>query len=147
MATPDPTIERLEDQIGWYDQRSTRNQRLFKWLKWTEIVVAAIIPFSAGAGAPALVTGGLGVLIVVLESLQQLNQYHYNWIIYRSTCEELKHEKFLYLGKAGPYSTATDSHALLSERVETLVSREHARWLAMQEHAAKGKDAGASHLS
>jgi hypothetical protein len=139
MTTPDPTIERLEEQIGWYDRRSTRNQRLFKWLKCSEIVVAAIIPFSAGAGAPAIVTGGLGVLIIVFEGLQQLNQYDHNWISYRSTCEELKHEKFLYLGKAGPYATATDPHALLAERVETLVSREHAKWVTLQQQAAKIK--------
>lgn len=139
MTTSDPTMERLEDQIGWYDKQSNRNQMFFKWLKWTEIVVAAIIPFSAGAGAPAIVTGGLGVLIIVFEGLQQQNQYDHNWITYRSTCEDLKHEKFLYLGKAGPYATATDPHALLSERVETLVSREHAKWVTMQQQAAKIK--------
>ena len=55
-----------------------------------------------------LVTAGLGTLIVILEGLQQLYQYHSNWISDRSTCEALKHEKFLYLGKAGIYAAAND---------------------------------------
>lgn len=140
----DLTLDRLEEQIQWYDQRSKRNQRLFKWLKWVQIVAAAIIPFAAGIGAHAVVTGGLGVLIVVVEGLQQLNQYDHNWISYRSTCEELKHEKYLYHAKAGPYVTAAavDSHALLAERVETLVSREHAKWVSTLEQAVKGKTGG-----
>jgi hypothetical protein len=47
-----------------------------------------------------IVTAGLGVLITVLEGLLHLNQYQQNWINYRSTCEALKHEKYIYLGKA-----------------------------------------------
>jgi len=68
------------------------NQRRFKWTKVAEIVAAAIIPFAAGFAASAFLTGGLGVFIVVLEGLQSLNQSQHNWITYRSTCEELKHE-------------------------------------------------------
>jgi uncharacterized protein DUF4231 len=83
------------------------------------------------------VTAGLGIFIVVLEGLQQLDQYHSNWISYRSTCEALKHEKFLYLAKAGMYATANDPHALLAERVESLVSQEHAKWASSQEQGAK----------
>ncbi|MGQ9628378.1 MAG: DUF4231 domain-containing protein [Anaerolineae bacterium] len=139
MREEDPILTRLEDQIEWYDRRSLRNQRFFKWLKMSEIIAAAIIPFAAGTGAPPIMTGGLGVLIVILEGLQHLNQYHHNWIMYRSTCEELKHEKYLYLGKAGPYSTATDAHALLAERIEAIISQEHAKWVAVQEQAAKVK--------
>jgi hypothetical protein len=89
---------------------------------------------------PAVVTGSLGVLIAVLEGLLQLNQYHHNWIAYRSTCETLKHEKYLYLANAGPYATATSAHVLLAERIESLVSQEHAKWAAGQEEAAKQKN-------
>ena len=137
MPSTDTTIERLEDQIAWYDSKSTHNQRMFKWLKVTEIGAAAFIPFSAGMGMPVLVTGGLGVLVTVLEGLQHLNQYQHDWITYRSTCESLKHEKYLYLAKAGPYAAAADPHALLAERVESLVSQEHAKWAAGQEKPGK----------
>jgi hypothetical protein len=140
MSEADPTLERLEDQINWYDRKSNYSQRAYKWLKVIEIVAAALVPLSAGLHLPAAVTGSLGVLIAVLEGLLQLNQYHHNWIAYRSTCETLKHEKYLYLANAGPYSTTTTAHALLAERIESLVSQEHAKWAAGQEEVAKQKN-------
>ncbi len=134
----DVTLKRLEDQIAWYDKRSLRSQRLFKTLKILTILAAAIIPLSAGLGAPAWVTGGLGALIAVMEGLQQLNQYQHNWITYRSTCETLKHEKYLYLAGAGPYAVATNATAVLAERIESMISQEHAKWVSALEQPVKG---------
>ena len=99
----DPTWERLEDQISWYDRKSGDNQRRYKWLKLLELVVAAALPVVAGIGSPVLVTGGLAAVIVVLEGAQHLYQFQEHWITYRSTAEALKHERYLYLAKAGPY--------------------------------------------
>jgi hypothetical protein len=131
----DPTLERLEEQIGWYNRKSNRCQAWYKSLKLLVVGSAALIPFLAGVQAPAWATGGFGVLIVVLEGIQQLNQYQHNWITYRSTCEYLKHEKFLFLAKAGPYSKAENPTQLLAERVESLVSQEHAKWISSQKPA------------
>lgn len=139
MGSGNPTLERLEDQIAWYDRRSMENQKWFKWLKIAGIVAAAIVPFASGVGAPAVFTGMLGVFIVVLEGLHGLNQYQHNWITYRSTCEELKHEKYLWLAKAGPYASADTPDALLAERVESLISREHAKWVSTREQAEEAR--------
>src|SRR5437016_4084527 len=98
------TVQRLEDQISWYDRNSKRCQRFFKGLKGVVIIVAALIPLAAGLHAYPALTGGLGALIVVLEGVQQMNQYQQNWILYRSTAESLKHEKFLFEATAGPYA-------------------------------------------
>jgi Protein of unknown function (DUF4231) len=133
-----PTWDRLEDQIDWYSRRSSYNQRMFKWLKIAQVASAAAVPVAAGLDGPVYVTGGLGAVIVVLEGLQQMNQYHQNWITYRSTAEALKHEKYLFLARAGPYGNAGDATALLAERVEGLVSQEHAKWVSGQEEAGKG---------
>jgi hypothetical protein len=131
----DPIMERLEDQINWYDGKSMTNQRYFKCIKMVEIAAAAIIPFLATFNFSRVlwVTGGLGVLITVLEGTLHLNQYQQNWIAYRSTCESLKHEKYIYLGKASPYAGVADPHALLAERIESLVSQEHAKWASSQQ--------------
>ncbi|MDB5555665.1 MAG: hypothetical protein JWL86_5649 [Rhizobium sp.] len=101
----DATMARLEDQLDWYNRRSGSCQTNYKALKLTVIIAAAMIPLLSGAqlpfapatGVPNWVLGGLGALIAIVEALQQLNQYHANWISYRSTSEALKHEKFLYL--------------------------------------------------
>jgi hypothetical protein len=135
----DPIFDRLEDQIDWYDRKSRSAQRIFKRIKVTEILAAAAIPFLAATSFPhdKLVTAGLGVLITVLEGLLHLNQYQQNWSNYRSTCEALKHEKFVYLARAGPYTNAPDARALLAERIESTVSQEHAQWASVQQQSAK----------
>ena len=68
-------------------------------------------------------------MIVVLEGAQHLYQLQEHWISYRSTAEALKHERYLYLARAGPY-TGEDRHRALAERIEGLVSQEHAKWAA-----------------
>lgn len=135
----DPIFARLEDQIDWYDRKSRSAQHLFKRIKIVEILCAAMIPFLAAIpfAEDKLVTAGLGVLITILEGILHLNQYQQLWNTYRSTCESLKHEKYTYLGHAGPYTSAADPHALLAERVESLVSQEHAQWTSFQQQAGK----------
>ena len=133
MASEDVTLQRLEEQIAWYDGRSGHHQRMFKGLKISMIIAAALIPLTAGIGSLSWVPGPLGVLVVVLEGIQQLNQYHASWIAYRSTAEALRHEKYLYAATAGPYANAENPRGLLAERVEGLVSHEHAKWVSAQE--------------
>lgn len=135
----DPIMERLEDQIDWYDRKSISAQRTYKRIKVVEIIAAAAIPFIAPLKFSFIptATGVLGVIITVLEGMLHLNQYQELWIAYRSTCESLKHEKYTYLGKASPYTNVADPHALLAERIESLVSQEHAKWASVQQEPGK----------
>src|SRR6266540_1545309 len=107
----DPTWDRLEDQISWYDRKSGDDQRRYKWLKLLELAVAAALPVVAGIHSPVWVTGGLASVIVVLEGAQHLYQFQEHWITYRSTAEALKHERYLYLAKAGPSPWPTSERA------------------------------------
>jgi len=134
------TMQRLDQRIEWYDRHAAYNQRAYKVLKLIVIVAAALIPFLSGTEGfkPAWLVGALGVVIAVTEGIQQLNQHHVNWTSYRSTCEALKHEKYLYLTNAAPYAEAIDSHALLAERVESLMSQETAKWATLQEGLGRG---------
>jgi hypothetical protein len=139
-AAEDPTWERLEDQINWYDRKSSDNQRRYKWLKLLELAVAAALPVVAGIGSPVLVIGALAAVIVVLEGAQHLYQFQEHWITYRSTAEALKHEHYLYLAEAGPY-LGEDRHRQLAERIEGLISQEHAKWTASQQQPASRSEA------
>ena len=146
MRDIDSGYGRLENQIDWYDRKSRYNQRMFKWMKIATIAISVSIPLFAAYSSYkqisgpviALITGGLGATIALLEAIQQLNQYHHNWIAYRSTAETLKHEKYLFLSTAGPYAAADNPRALLAERVESSVSQEHAKWTSAQEQSGKG---------
>jgi hypothetical protein len=132
-----PTLERLEDQARWYSRKSRQNARFYKWLKAVTIISAACVPALTTRLWSAPYAGALGVIIVVAEGLQQLNQFHANWLAYRSTAEALKREKYLYLAQAGPYASVPNPLPLLAERVEGLVSQENAKWISTQQESGK----------
>lgn len=144
--TTHPTLARLDDQIDWYDRKSLAAQKWFKALKIIQIVCAGVVPLVTIFGVEGVllgqVTAILGLAILIVEGLQQLNQYQSNWITYRSTCESLKREKYLYLGKAGPYAGIADPIPLLADRIEGLISQETANWVSVQERAAREPAAG-----
>jgi ABC-type multidrug transport system fused ATPase/permease subunit len=127
------TLTRLEEQLVWYDKKSAVNQSRYRSLRILTIVFAALIPVLTTA--PEIPQGshiaaGLGVLIAIIESVQQLNRYQTNWTSYRGTAEALKHEKFLYLAKAGHYLNDPNPQTTLAERVETLLSQENVAWIS-----------------
>lgn len=134
---PDSGYPRLEQEICWYDEKSGLAQRLFKGFKIAEFVLSALVPVTAFWNSG--LTAAIGAGAVVLEGLQQLNQWQHNWITYRSTCEALRHEKYSYLGRSGPYDGMNDAVArkTLVERTEALISTEHAKWISRQEYAQK----------
>ena len=77
-STNDPTLERLDDQINWYDRKSARHKRYFNVLKIVTIVAAATIPFLTTLPLESklnlTITAALGAAIVVIEGVQQLYQ-------------------------------------------------------------------------
>jgi hypothetical protein len=131
--------ERLEDQLAWYERKSAHHKDWFQRLKVLQIVFAAAIPVAAGTGASAWITGSLGASIVVFEGFQQLFQFQQNWVGYRATAESLKHEKHLYLSRAGHYREVARPDVLLAERVEGLVSQEHSAWSSAQTEAGASR--------
>jgi hypothetical protein len=141
------TLGRLDHQIRWYGDRSQSNQRAYKVLKIVALIAAGTIPVlsAVGAASPSvaaispLITAALGAGILGVESLQQLNQHQQNWLSYRSTAEALKHEKYLYAAKAGPYRRTHEPQKLLAVRIEGLISQEHGRWQDMEEDIARGE--------
>lgn len=134
---PDFGYPRLESQLRWYDSKSQSAQRWYKSIKFIEVACAALVPFIAKIDGN--VTALLGAVVLILEMLQQINQWQSNWITYRSTCEALRHEKYSYLGGSGVYDglDSDPSRRMLVERVESLISTEHAKWISRQEYDPK----------
>lgn len=94
------------------------------------MAVAIPIVSHLDVGAWKWVVSSCGALIAVIEAIEHMNQYSTLWVMYRSTAERLKHEKFLFLSAAGPYRDVVETERLiiLAERVEEHVSTEHANW-------------------
>lgn len=134
--------QRLEDQILWYDTKSSKAQQTFKLLRFSQLLVAAAIPVaSVYEPNDALIPGILGALILVLEGLQELGSYQRNWRSYRKTCEALRHEKYLFEGGAGAYrgKEPEERQIALIERVESLISKEHTNWAEHLEKTQSSK--------
>ncbi|MEY9235446.1 hypothetical protein ABIF78_007769 [Bradyrhizobium japonicum] len=135
---PDSGYLRLEQQISWYDSKSGSAQWWYKHVKFFEFLLSGSVPISALV-FHGWITAAIGAGAVILEGLQQLNQWQHNWITYRSTCEALRHEKYSYIARSGSYDGMDDDAAYktLVERVESLVSTEHAKWISRQEFDPK----------
>jgi len=123
---------RVDGQIGWYDKMSQYHQKWYKGLRIIEIVAAASIPFLVGYITDTehlfrTVVGLLGLTIAVITAVVSLCQFQENWVEYRTTCESLKHEKFLFLTGTEPYNVDTP-FPLLVQRVESMISKENTTW-------------------
>jgi hypothetical protein len=121
-------IDRLQAQRAWYDDHANRARIMYWTIKVIQLILGASIPVVAGLHAPAALTGTLGALIVVLEGVQQLFQYHDNWMRYRMAATALAKEGNLFQARAGDYSTGNPL-ALLAVRTETITSDEATAWL------------------
>lgn len=133
MENQNPAIERFNVLAKWYDDHSRQSQYCYKGLKLIVIFAAALIPFLARDQIYHVWSGALGVLIVMIESIQGLFQFHSNWIRYRATWEMLRHENHLYLAKAGPYAGNMDADKVFAERIEAVVSSEYSGWIEIEE--------------
>ncbi len=137
--------DRVDDQIDWYDRKSQTAQKKFKMLRGFEIIAAAAIPLIAGFGSGfpynAEVLGFLGASIAIASAMISLNQYQENWTGYRTTCETLKHEKFLFLTGAEPYREGNAFQNFV-RRVEMLISTENSNWSQNIKAAVENSDPG-----
>lgn len=124
--------QRVQDQIDWYDKRSTWHKKWFMRMKITETILALTIPFMTGyittenVGLKVLV-GFIGIIVAATANIVTLYKLQENWIEYRTVAESLKHEKFLFTTKAGPYKN-TSSFPDFVERFESYISKENTQW-------------------
>ena len=134
MNATEYITERLDDQIGWYDGKSLSSQSWYKRLRMVQLAAAALIPFFTSYLSPEMpatkvVVGLFGVAIAVITAMLDLFRFQEHWIEYRTTCESLKKEKFLFLTGSDPYSSDPGTKfRLLVQRVEALISKENSNW-------------------
>ena len=140
-AEPDVSLNRLEENLIWYDRHANRHHGFFIIAKGSSLLVAATIPVLSGFGAQllgeqgptTLIVGILGAAIVVLEGLLRLFQSEQHWLRYRSTWLALKREKALYLAGAGPYAKNAEARRLMAENVEALLAQENQNWVLLHQ--------------
>lgn len=133
-------INRLGDQIVWYDNKSRNFKRRWERYRKVIIILSASIPFLVGLigeksmeGAPAfwlkMFIGLSGVLIAVLEGFNSLLKNQDLYVEYRATAEQLRQEFSYFLGQAGDYSGDGDAaYSKLVAKAETILASQNNRW-------------------
>jgi Protein of unknown function (DUF4231) len=123
--------DRVDNQIDWYSRKSSAAQSRHKQLRMTEVVAAAAIPLLSGMGERVpggpWIIGILGACVAIAAATSGIFKYHENWIQYRATSEQLKHEKYLFLARVTPYGES-DAFQVLVQRIEGLISKENSTW-------------------
>jgi len=146
MSPEDYVEQRLDDQIAWYDGKSTSHKRKFQRIRLIEVVAAAAIPFLSAFVSPAYLwpvylSGALGIAVTVCAGSVAILQLQENWIKYRTTAESLKKERFLFLTQIEPYD-GEDRFEMLVQRVEGLISQENTNWAQYMMKSDKEKKHG-----
>jgi len=124
--------ERVNDQINWYEKKGSSNKKMFLRLKVSETILALLIPLLVGYIAEDMIwlkiaVGLTAVIVAVLANTITLFKFQENWVEYRAVAESLKHEKYLYVTKAGIYKDG-DAFPVFVERIEGCISKENAQW-------------------
>jgi len=144
MTEEEYFFERLDKQIGWYDDKSMWNQKWYTRLKRVELILSALIPvavpFTTEYGLIKIIIAIAGSVIAIITGIHGLYNFHENWIQYRSTCEILKREKYMYQTRSGIYSEAADPFRLLVERAENIISHENINWTQIQKSCVKRQE-------
>ena len=123
---------RYEVKIAWYDHKAIANQRIYSWLQWGILVLAAVTPIlvAVGGGWQRWSAVVISALVAIGTAALKTFKYQENWINYRTTCETLQKEIHFLEAGVGEYRKAEDRSALFVQRVEALVSRENTLWLS-----------------
>ena len=121
---------RYEDQIKWYDEKSTSNQSKYRFFQWGVIILSSLTPvLILFSGENKLIPIVVAIFVAIFTAVLKTFKYQENWVEYRTTCETLRKEKHFYDANLYEYDSAENKESLFVERVENLISRENTRWI------------------
>ena len=136
--------DRLDHQINWYEDKSSKCQKKYKFWQVMKIVAALLITslslwisseeeigkisFSYFSINMPQVIGVIGAFVVFIESFVKIFDYEKLWAQYRSTAEKLKREKLFFQTKSRPYHTK-EAFFVLVQRCEAIMQDEVQGWV------------------
>lgn len=138
-------INRLGDQITWYDKKSGYFKRKWESARRWVIILSAAIPFLVGLIGLTfgdgqtnpvfdlivkVIVGAAGVTIAILEGFNSLYKSQEHYIDYRMTAEKLRQEFSFFMGRSGPYTGLSNDGAftLLVSQSEDIMAKENNKW-------------------
>ncbi|MGB5912466.1 MAG: DUF4231 domain-containing protein [Promethearchaeia archaeon] len=127
---------RYEDQIQWYEKKSTHNKKRYQYVQFSVIIFSALTPLLIAMdfvfeafNILKWISIFTSVAIAILVSTLRIFKFQDHWVNYRTTAELLKKEQHLYKANTGGYDKVQDKRALFVKRVESLISQAHTEWV------------------
>jgi hypothetical protein len=130
---------RLQEQIDWHSNKARSNKLKFRLYQIITLIASATIPVvnvsNFGDFQTRVISSIISGIIVVITGLTQLEKYQENWILYRTSAELLKKEKYFFENSTGEYSNLneSDKERLLVVRVESIVSAETSKYCTLHQ--------------
>ncbi len=128
--------DRIEDQINWYNRKSSENKRWYHRLRLIVIASGALIPLLIGyANGPwehlKYIAGILGAAVAIAEGILSLKRYRELWSAYRLSAERLIRERWLYENGATAAYASGDAAAFrrFVLQAEQIMSSENEEWI------------------
>ena len=136
--------ERLQKQIDWHSQKARHNKYRFRLYQIITLIASAIIPIvnvanvnvaNVGDFYIRVISSIIGSIVVVAPGITQLEKYQENWILYRTSLELLKKEKYFFENNIGEYSDPDENERkkILVQRVESIVSAETSKYFTIHQ--------------
>jgi len=130
-------VGHLDQTIAWFEAQSTRTRKWHFGLRFTQIVLASLIPVSqvlANDTSARAIAALFGAGIAICQGWDSLHHYGDHYVSWRAAAQQLKRERFLYLVREGPYSrlSAEDGLHMLSDHAISLETAEAHQWQSNQ---------------
>ncbi|MCY7422726.1 MAG: DUF4231 domain-containing protein [Chitinophagaceae bacterium] len=123
--------DRVENQVHYYESKSALNKQYYLFFKIAQLTAATLLPFFSvflsDYSWMKYVIAFLGSVVTILEGVMATGKYYEKWVIYRSTAETLRQEKYLFLMQAGSYS-GQDAVQQFVNKIEFSLGKENVGW-------------------
>lgn len=124
--------KRVDDQLAYFDASAIKNQGAYKRLKSTSIVCNVLTTMTIALAFTVSEKYKLymGILALVLSTIvlatyqwEEFQNYGAKWEKFRLVAEQMKSEKFMFLNRAGRYSSMEEREAssVFVETVEDMI--------------------------
>lgn len=137
--------QRHANSVNYYDRQAGKNKRLYHAFQWGVIIISAVMPVIVVSYSQEykMAAAGLSLLLAIGTAALKAFKFQENWLNFRQMAEALQQEKYFYTAELGTYRNVNDDdrRSLFVDRVESLISREHAIWTNLhqqKEAPAKG---------
>lgn len=128
---------RINDQIAWYERKSSWNKNAYNRMQVASILFGSAIPIlTVFEGDVAtnqwirFLIAFLGGGVAFISAVVSLYKYEENWVKYRTAAQLLTREKNLFLTQTTPYTTDT-AFALFVQNCEAIMAAENSEWNQM----------------